>query len=323
MKPFKNLDEQIEILKSRGLKFNNENMAKKYLLNYNYYNIINCYSKFFLENNDKYFDDVYFEYILEVHHFDKEIKTAIFEAIIEAERHIKSVFAYVYSEHYKDIVYPYLDINNYNNEKIIESSQLIGRFSKIINDKIGKRKKPNSIKHYYNNHTHVPIWVLIDYLTFGEVNNLFKYSDPKIQNKVSYNLSDFLKDNTEKKESIIIKPESIILVLENLAEIRNITAHNNVLLSHKGKHDLPYLKELHEQFGINATDNRQSVYQTLIFLQIFFGYNQYSILNNKLKKRVDKLKKKIKRVYFEKVIDSLGFPEEWKKRSKEKSPFII
>ena len=43
MKPFKNLDEQIEILKSRGLKFNDENKAKKYLLNYNYYNIINCY----------------------------------------------------------------------------------------------------------------------------------------------------------------------------------------------------------------------------------------------------------------------------------------
>lgn len=320
MKPFKNLDEQIEILKSRGLKFNDENKAKKYLLNYNYYNIINCYSKFFLENNDNYFDDVYFEYILEVHHFDKEIKTAIFEAIIEAERHFKSIFAYTYSEHYKDVVYPYLDINNYNNVKVIESSQLIGRFSKIINKKIYERK-PSSIKHYYNNHTHVPIWVLIDYLTFGEVNSLFKYSNAKVQNKVACSLSNFLKNNTEKEDSIIIKPESIVLILENLAEIRNITAHNNVLLNHKGRHDLPYLKELHKQFGVKKTDNRQNVYQSLIFLQIFIGYNQYSILNNKLKRRVDKLKKKIKQGYFEKVIDSLGFPEVWEKRSQDKPPF--
>jgi len=317
MKPFKNLDEQIEILKSRGLKFKNEEKAKKYLLNYNYYNIINCYSKFFLEDNNKYFDDVYFEYILDVHHFDKEIKTAIFEAIIEAERHLKSIFAYVYSEYYKDVVYPYLDINNYNNGKIIESSQLIGRFSKIINKKANS-KKTNSIKHYINNHTHVPIWVLIDYLTFGEFNNLFKFSNSKIQNKVAYNLSYFLKDNIEKEGSILIKPRSIVLALENLADIRNITAHNNVLLGHKCRNDLMYIKELHKEFGVEKADNRQSVYQALIYLQLFVGYNQYSILNNKLKKRIDKLKKKIGMVYFKKVIDSLGFPEEWKKRNQDK-----
>ena len=38
MKPFKNLDEQIEILKSRGLKFNDENKAKKYLDEFVKYN---------------------------------------------------------------------------------------------------------------------------------------------------------------------------------------------------------------------------------------------------------------------------------------------
>ena len=84
---------------------------------------------------------------------------------------------------------------------------------------------------------------------------------------------------------------------------------------------MPYLKELHKQFGVKKTDNRQNVYQSLIFLQIFIGHNQYSILNNKLKKRVDKLKKKIKQGYFEKVIDSLGFPEVWEKRSQDKPPF--
>ena len=43
MKPFKNLDEQIEILKSRGLKFNDENKAKKYLYTFFSYFILFFY----------------------------------------------------------------------------------------------------------------------------------------------------------------------------------------------------------------------------------------------------------------------------------------
>ena len=40
MKEFKTIDEQIEILKDRGLIFKDTNMARRYLLTNNYYNII-------------------------------------------------------------------------------------------------------------------------------------------------------------------------------------------------------------------------------------------------------------------------------------------
>ena len=42
MKEFKTIDEQIEILKDRGLIFKDTNMARRYLLTNNYYNIIKC-----------------------------------------------------------------------------------------------------------------------------------------------------------------------------------------------------------------------------------------------------------------------------------------
>ena len=48
-KEFKTLDEQIEILKSRGMDIQDEEDTRKYLLSNNYYNIINGYSKPFLE----------------------------------------------------------------------------------------------------------------------------------------------------------------------------------------------------------------------------------------------------------------------------------
>lgn len=48
-KEFKTIDEQIQILKSRNLTIPDEQRAKDYLLSNNYYNIINGYSKPFLE----------------------------------------------------------------------------------------------------------------------------------------------------------------------------------------------------------------------------------------------------------------------------------
>ena len=40
MKPFKTIDEQYNLLLSRGLLFTDENKAKQYLLNNNYYKIL-------------------------------------------------------------------------------------------------------------------------------------------------------------------------------------------------------------------------------------------------------------------------------------------
>ena len=43
MKEFKTLEEQIELLKTRNILFNDEESTRKILLHNNYYNIINGY----------------------------------------------------------------------------------------------------------------------------------------------------------------------------------------------------------------------------------------------------------------------------------------
>lgn len=68
MRPFKSLDQQIQLLRERGLEFDNEEEAKLYLLDNNYYNIINMYSKVFQENTNQYVSGTKF----------KEIKRCIF-----------------------------------------------------------------------------------------------------------------------------------------------------------------------------------------------------------------------------------------------------
>ena len=52
LKDFKNIDEQIEILKNRGLNFDDIDFAKEKLLETNYYNTINGYKRLFVTNDD-------------------------------------------------------------------------------------------------------------------------------------------------------------------------------------------------------------------------------------------------------------------------------
>ena len=49
---FKSTDQQIDILKSRGLIINDEKRAKEVLLRYNYYKIINATIPFFTEKSE-------------------------------------------------------------------------------------------------------------------------------------------------------------------------------------------------------------------------------------------------------------------------------
>ncbi|MFR4948157.1 Abi family protein [Thomasclavelia spiroformis] len=164
MKPFKTIEEQFELLRSRGLSFTDENKAKIFLLNNNYYNVINCYAKFFMTDDDNFIEGTNFDEITQVHYFDKEIKSIFFKSIIDAEKHFKSILAYRFSEKFKDQKYAYLIASNYNDNDILEVTATISSLSKIINKH--KTKKDNSINHYINKHNDVPFWILTNYMNF-------------------------------------------------------------------------------------------------------------------------------------------------------------
>ncbi|MCD8871420.1 hypothetical protein V2W23_11990 [Staphylococcus gallinarum] len=57
MRPFKTLDEQINILMDRGLQINDYDNVKTYLIQNNYYNVVNMYSKLFQEKEISTFQE--------------------------------------------------------------------------------------------------------------------------------------------------------------------------------------------------------------------------------------------------------------------------
>ncbi|WP_283579604.1 Abi family protein [Ligilactobacillus aviarius] len=309
LKEFKSISEQIELLKSRGLIINDEEKATKYLLTNNYYNIINGYSKPFLESENNYIQGSTFDEVSHLYFFDKEIKETFFKAILNIERHVKSLLAHRFEEVHRNHDMAYLDINSYDHTKSVMVSKLITKLDKIVN--INKRYRNNPIQHYMDHYHKVPLWVLADYLDFGTLCHMIKVLPISIQNKISMDLINFIKDNNPNLEEVTFTPNEMISFLNNIHEIRNICAHNGRLIYFKCKADTVYYPLIHEKYNIDRDDEKRNVYTAFISMECFLTKTEFAILNNTIRKRMRSLKNQICSISVDDIIGLLGFPNEW------------
>ena len=81
-KKFKNLDEQIEILKHKGMVISDEKYAKQILLRENYF-FLNGYRHLFTKQGDREFlPGTRFEEMYSLFLFDRSFRTIIFKYLI-------------------------------------------------------------------------------------------------------------------------------------------------------------------------------------------------------------------------------------------------
>ncbi|MBB1123363.1 Abi family protein [Limosilactobacillus sp. Lr3000] len=308
-KEFKLLEQQLEIIKSRGINISDDNKVKDYLLTNNYYNIINGYSKPFLRGREDYLPGTKFNEIKYLYFFDEEIKRLLFHGILLAEHHIKSVLAYRFAEAYPNKKYAYLDVDSFDHSKSIFIAYIVNKLNQII--KKNKRYHNNAISHYAEHYHDVPIWVLVDFIDFGELQTLLKVLEKPIQNKIARDLTKFIRDNIPDFETVF-PPETMLSLIANIHEVRNICAHNKRLIYFKCREDSLYFSALDEKYNISPADERRGVYTTFLSLQCFLSKTEYAELNNSIRKRIRHiLTKQINTIDINSIITLYGFPNDW------------
>ena len=307
MKPFKTIDEQIAILKQRGLLIPNEIRARFCLLENNYYNIINGYSKFFPMQGDIYTNGTTFDEVICLYMIDSEIKQAFFKAILTAESHLKSIFSYRFAQEFPQLSYPYLDILCYDPQKTLDVMSTIHRLSGIINRQ--SRIRQSSISHYLSNYGNVPIWVLIGYLDFGELRYMLDSTHTHIQNNVAKDMMMYVHQHIP--ACPIFPPEIMLAFLANINELRNVCAHNNRMIGFQCRRDDKYFQPLHSLHGISATDSRRDAYSVYLSLQCFMGMSDFAKLHNTLRKRIRYFSHQLQTINMADVLIQLGFPCSW------------
>lgn len=75
IKPFKTIEEQIAILRERGLLIDDEEKAKLFLTNLNYYRL-SAYT-LTLRKENMFYDNVHFSDVMQIYNFDMELRAAL------------------------------------------------------------------------------------------------------------------------------------------------------------------------------------------------------------------------------------------------------
>ncbi|MDU2557457.1 MAG: Abi family protein [Anaerococcus prevotii] len=277
-KEFKTIDEQIEILRNRKLLFENEEAAKRNLMRYGYYEIINGYKTPLIdkekstEKNELYKENSTFEHIFSLYQMDKGIQESVRNSTMIFEQIIKTSFAYHLSEKFGHLESIYLDDHNFKTGKIDRNgnSQLYylqNKFNKIINEEL------EPYKHYREEHGHIPAWILLKGTSLGNVKIFYSLQRKELKTKIIQsvlNLSPLIE--SQDYPDVIYNYFTSLLNLAHL--FRNRASHNGRIYNYKANYKhTPYFKPIHDSMNISKTKfkkeklGKNDLYTLLYFLR--------------------------------------------------------
>lgn len=302
-KEFRTIEQQIQILKSKNLQCE-EKRAAYILENNNYYYLINGYKHLFLNSiskKEKFVDGTSLEEIFSLYEFDRKIRILFLEYILLIERKIKAYISYEFSkEHgYKD----YLVENNfYNNKK--HQKKIEKLINDINEDVLHQYKNSNKmIVHYLDTYNYIPFWVLIRILSFGKVSKFYSLMKPREQNIIGRKFN--------------LKSEKLKVYLTNLGEIRNLCAHDEKLfdirLRFKISNNLYHFKLNIPKIKGNYTKGLQDLFSIVLILKEMLSQNEFINFYKMLIKRIYELKQNIFSINFNKILNTMGFPANYKR----------
>lgn len=301
-KTFKNLDEQIEILKNKGLNIKDIDYAKSILLRENYF-FLTGYKFLFVKSalDKRFIFNATFEELYATFIFDRQLRNILFKNILVFENNLKSILSYVMSKNHGYKEKNYLNRNNF----VHDNSK-----NKQINDLIHKMKRQISInakqhtatRHFISNYGYIPLWVVVKVLSFGLVGELYtilQYEDKK-------EIADIFK----------IDIDSLQNYLPILANYRNLCAHEDICYNNRTQISIENTK-YHNLLNIQKMDGeyiygKNDLFALIIILKRILQKNDFNLFIKEIEYELDILSGKLRSINIDKVLDAMGFPINYK-----------
>jgi len=317
MKVFKTFDEQLKILKERGMTIEDEEFVKTKLQENNYYNIINGYKDIFIdssEEEERFQLNVTFEEIYALYSFDRTLRSTLLRYIIELENILRSLISYEFAKvHGHD---NYLIFNNFEtlttlrNTGIAKAESLIEaracKIQKLIaemqQDLAIATEKSQYVKHYVVKYGYVPIWVLINSITLGRLSKFFNLMNQSERVEVS------------KKWNI--KEEDLRQYIKILAMYRNQCAHDERIYNFSTEKISISDTSYHKKLNIPIIDGRfaygkNDLFSLVIIFKILLPEADFITFVNKVSGHLHALEKKMSSSRYNEVRELMGFPINW------------
>ncbi len=229
-KPFKTIDEQLEILEHRGLTITNPSMAKHLLLTYSYYDLINGYKDVFMPN-DTFITGTILEDLSAFAYIDKSVQASMMKYGLMSEVKFKTHLAYVLAKNIGVHENDYLNPKFYK-AKVNKKLSFL-HIKAEINKQLDITKAKQPTRHYLKHHNHVPPWILLKNVSLGTSINLFKCLNSKNKAEVANLLIPT--QNISTKEKI----EFISTAMEGIRKFRNYAAHSLNFVKCRTTYNIP------------------------------------------------------------------------------------
>jgi abortive infection bacteriophage resistance protein len=165
------IEEQLTLLKERGMLIPDEAKAKMFLSNVSYYRL-SAYWYTLIENpktDHLFIKGTSFETALNTYVFDRKLRLLIFDEIERIEIALRTTIIHNYCIHY--------GTNWYEDKSLFRGKDTyFYRFQQILLDEMNKTSEV-FIKHYRQKYTkpaNPPAWMALELISFGQLSMLYK-----------------------------------------------------------------------------------------------------------------------------------------------------
>lgn len=300
-KPFLTYNQQIQKLIGKGLSITDPESAIVLLKKHSYFALVSGYKNPFKAKNGLYkprttLDDIYSLYI-----FDDTLRTIILRNILKVEKHIKSLISYSFCETYGEDQQHYLDATKYNYSRANQAdiNDLIGRLSKIVSDP----KDYLYVSHQLKKHGNIPLWVMMKALTLGSVSKFYSFLPQSIQSRISI-------------EFDCVTENELARMLDLLARVRNVCAHNERLFNYRYKKGAIHDTFIHQYLHISKTNEQYSkgkrdLFAVIIVLKYLLSHDELCLLIDEVDNALKSLLASTKQLQRLQMYKYMGFPTNW------------
>ncbi len=300
-KDFKTIDQQIDILKNKGLIIDDYDKASEILLKENYF-FINGYRYLFMNSNDdrSFIRGTTFNELYSLFLFDRYIRNILFKNLLIFENNFKSVISYQLSKKYGYKEKDYLNVKNFTGDpsKKRRVKDVIEKMKRQIRINVSRH---SATLHYSRSYGYIPLWILVKVLSFGLMCELFSI----LKNQ----------DKDEVSSVFHLTIEELENFLPILSNYRNLCAHEDIVFDHKTE---KYIvdTEYHEKLKIFKMDDeyiygKNDLFAVVIIFKYLLTDSDFRLFMKEFEYEIEAMDGRIEAIPNSKILDHMGFPKNY------------
>lgn len=219
-KPYRSIDQLIDLLKNRGLDFDGcEEDARRFLSCVNYYRFTG-YALPFLASREKFSSGAKFNYLYAAYLFDRKLRDLMSDALEAVELTFRCLFARTFSEAHGPL--GYRDPASFSSSRSHELQTILDKLDAEFD-----RSDEVCAKHFRAVYDAPPLWSLVEVVSFGALVRMYRICSKADQNAVS-SLYGF-------------RGDVLASYLQHLVVVRNLCAHHCRIYDRRFSYRFPTL----------------------------------------------------------------------------------